>query len=204
MADSASALLPRVSGRDDAMTIPATGSTSGSLLKRPNVRSVARSALGLVVVAVTTLLSAPAAEAQAEPILSFEGRVTSVSPREMLVAAERGGVVVDVVMVDLARIPRARLVKLPKTTSSSWSALSGDQATRSSRRPSSRSAAGFRQPQRGSVRCPSHADQRPGVCPRGRLGRYGESLRTQRRIRRHRLPLYPCPGGYGRIDRVAL
>ena len=73
-------------------------------------RSIARPALGLVVVAVTTLLSAPTVEAQTtqtEPILSFEGRVTSVSPREMLVAAERGGVVVDVVMVDLARIPQS-------------------------------------------------------------------------------------------------
>ena len=89
------------------MTIPAAGSASGRLLMRRNVRSVARSAVGLVVVAVTTLLSAPAAEAQAEPILSFEGRVTSVSPREMLVAAEREGVVVDVVMVDLARIPQS-------------------------------------------------------------------------------------------------
>src|SRR5215470_6306731 len=92
MADSASALLPRVYGRDDSMTIPTT---------------IARSALGLVVVAITTLLSAPTAEAQAGPILSFEGRVTSVSPREMLVAAEREGVVVDVVMVDLARIPQS-------------------------------------------------------------------------------------------------
>jgi len=89
------------------MTIPTIGSASGRLLMRRNVRSVARSAVGLVVVAVTTLLSAPAAEAQAEPILSFEGRVTSVSPREMLVAAEREGVVVDVVMVDLARIPQS-------------------------------------------------------------------------------------------------
>ena len=89
------------------MTIPATGSASGSLPMRRGIRSIARSALGLVVVAVTTLLSAPTAEAQAEPILSFEGRVTSVSPREMLVAAEREGVVVDVVMVDLARIPQS-------------------------------------------------------------------------------------------------
>jgi len=62
---------------------------------------------GLVVVAVTTFLSAPTAEGQSEPVLSFEGRVTSVSPREMLVAAEREGVVVDVVMVDLARIPQS-------------------------------------------------------------------------------------------------
>ena len=89
------------------MTIPTAGSASGRLLMRRNVRSVARSAVGLVIVAVTTLLSAPAAEAQAEPILSFEGRVTAVSPREMLVAAEREGVVVDVVMVDLARIPQS-------------------------------------------------------------------------------------------------
>lgn len=89
------------------MTIPATGSASDSLLMRRGISSIARSALGLVVVAVSTLLSAPTAEAQAEPILSFEGRVTSVSPREMLVAAERGGVVVDVVMVDLARIPQS-------------------------------------------------------------------------------------------------
>src|SRR5262245_59832190 len=70
-------------------------------------RSVTLLALGLLVVAVTTLVLAPTAEAQPEPILSFEGRVTSVSPREMLVAAERGGVVVDVVMVDLARIPQS-------------------------------------------------------------------------------------------------
>jgi hypothetical protein len=62
---------------------------------------------GLAVVAVTTLLSAPTAEAQPEPVLTFEGRVTSVSPREMLVAAEREGVIVDVVMVDLARIPQS-------------------------------------------------------------------------------------------------
>ena len=89
------------------MTIPITGSASGSLPMRRGINSIARSALGLVVVAVTTLLSAPTAEAQAEPILSFEGRVTSVSPREMLVAAEREGVVVDVVMVDLARIPQS-------------------------------------------------------------------------------------------------
>src|SRR5262252_8886033 len=107
MADSASALLPGVCGRDDSMTIPTTRSASGSLLMRRGIRSIARSTLGLVVVAVTTLLSAQTAEAQAEPILSFEGRVTSVSPREMVVAAERGGVVVDVVMVDLARIPQS-------------------------------------------------------------------------------------------------
>lgn len=64
-------------------------------------------ALSVAAMAVAALLWAPTVEAQGEPILSFEGRVTSVSPREMLVAAERGGVVVDVVMVDLARIPQS-------------------------------------------------------------------------------------------------
>ena len=59
-----------------------------------------------------TFLWAPTVEAQGEPILTFEGRVTSVSPREMLVAAERGGVVVDVVMVDLARIPQSETRQL--------------------------------------------------------------------------------------------
>jgi len=71
------------------------------------IHAVALLALGLVVVAVTTFISALTAEAQTEPVLSFEGRVTSVSPRELLVAAEREGVVVDVVMVDLARIPQS-------------------------------------------------------------------------------------------------
>ena len=37
-----------------------------------------------------------------EPILRFEGRVTYLSPQEMLVALDTGGVV----MVDLARIPQ--------------------------------------------------------------------------------------------------
>ena len=74
---------------------------------RHGIRSTALLALGVVLVVLTMLLSASAAEAQAEPILSFEGRVTSVTPRDMLVAAERDGVVVDVVMVDLARIPQS-------------------------------------------------------------------------------------------------
>jgi len=74
---------------------------------RQAIRSTALLALGLVLVAITMLVSASGAGAQAEPILSFEGRVTSVSPREMLVAAERDGVVIDVVMVDLARIPQS-------------------------------------------------------------------------------------------------
>jgi len=72
-------------------------------------RSVPQLGFGLIVavVAFATFLWAPTVEAQGEPILTFEGRVTSVSPRDMLVAAERGGVVVDVVMVDLARIPQS-------------------------------------------------------------------------------------------------
>jgi hypothetical protein len=67
-------------------------------------RDLAVAVLGVFVVA---LLWVPTAEAQEEPLLSFEGRVTSVSPREMLVAAEREGVVIAVVMVDLARIPQS-------------------------------------------------------------------------------------------------
>jgi hypothetical protein len=73
------------------------------------VSSLALLGFGLIVAAtaVVALLGAPPAEAQGEPVLTFEGRVTSVSPREMLVAAERDGVVVDVVMIDLARIPQS-------------------------------------------------------------------------------------------------
>jgi hypothetical protein len=77
---------------------------SGAPLMPRAIRSIALLGFGLIVAA--TLLWAQTAEAQGDPILSFEGRVTSVSPREMLVAAERGGVIVDVVMVDLARIPQ--------------------------------------------------------------------------------------------------
>lgn len=78
------------------------------------MRSVRQLGFALIVaaMAVAALLWVPTVEAQGEPILSFEGRVTSVSPREMLVAAERGGVVVDVVMVDLARIPQSETRRL--------------------------------------------------------------------------------------------
>jgi hypothetical protein len=81
---------------------------SGAPLMHRAIRFIALLGFGLIVATpVAALLWAQTAEAQGEPILSFEGRVTSVSPREMLVAAERGGVVVDVVMVDLARIPQS-------------------------------------------------------------------------------------------------
>ena len=43
--------------------------------------------------------------AQEQPILRFEGRVTYVSPTEMLVALDSGGVV----MLDLARIPQGAI-----------------------------------------------------------------------------------------------
>src|SRR5262244_1031635 len=88
------------------MTIP-HASLSSLRSSRQTTAASSKLWFGLLVVAVTMLLSASTAEAQPEPILSFEGRVTSVSPREMLVAAEREGVVVDVVMVDLARIPQS-------------------------------------------------------------------------------------------------
>ena len=86
------------------MTIPYT--LLSNLRSRQTSFASSKLWFGLVV-AVTTLLSAPIGEAQPEPVLSFEGRVTAVSPREMLVAAEREGVVIDVVMVDLARIPQS-------------------------------------------------------------------------------------------------
>ena len=78
------------------------------------IRSVHQLGFGLIVAVavVSALLWAPTVEAQGEPILTFEGRVTSVSPRDMLVAAERAGVVVDVVMVDLARIPQSETRQL--------------------------------------------------------------------------------------------
>jgi hypothetical protein len=88
------------------MTIP-HASLSSLRSSRQTTSASSKLWFGLLVVAVTMLLSASTAEAQPEPILSFEGRVTSVSPREILVAAEREGVVVDVVMVDLARIPQS-------------------------------------------------------------------------------------------------
>jgi hypothetical protein len=71
------------------------------------IRSLVLLGLGLIVAPTSALLWAPAVAAQGEPILRFEGKVTSVSPGEMLVAAEREGVVVDVVMVDLVRIPQS-------------------------------------------------------------------------------------------------
>jgi hypothetical protein len=43
--------------------------------------------------------------AQEQPILRFEGRVTYVAPREMLVALDSGGVV----MLDLARMPQGEI-----------------------------------------------------------------------------------------------
>ncbi len=56
-------------------------------------------------VLAAALLWVPAAEAQDEPILRFEGRVTYASPREMLVALDSGGVV----MVDLVRIHQGEI-----------------------------------------------------------------------------------------------
>ena len=78
-----------------------SGSSSGP---RPGGRRTTRCRLvlgGLLV----ALLCASSAGAQEEPILRFEGRVTHVSPREMLVALDSGGVV----MLDLARIPQSEV-----------------------------------------------------------------------------------------------
>ena len=91
------------------MTIPPLVARAAGLLMQRGICFLALSGSGFLVAAtaVAALLCPPMAEAQGEPVLTFEGRVTSVSPREMLVAAERDGVVVDVVMIDLARIPQS-------------------------------------------------------------------------------------------------
>ena len=60
---------------------------------------------------ILTFVWASSIGAQEPPILRFEGRVTYVSPAEMLVALDSGGVV----MLDLARIPRARAVRSRRT-----------------------------------------------------------------------------------------
>ena len=68
-----------------------------AFLKR--TRSNSRFVLaGLILV----LVWASSIGAQEQPILRFGGRVTYVSPQEMLVALDSGGVV----MLDLARIPQ--------------------------------------------------------------------------------------------------
>ena len=54
---------------------------------------------------ILALVWASSIGAQEQPILRFEGRVTYVSPTEMLVALDSGGVV----MLDLARIPQGAI-----------------------------------------------------------------------------------------------
>jgi hypothetical protein len=71
-----------------------------AFLKR--TRSHSRLVLGGLILA---LVWASSIGAQEEPILRFGGRVTYVSPREMLVALDSGGVV----MLDLARIPQGAI-----------------------------------------------------------------------------------------------
>ena len=90
---------------NDLRSSPELSARHGRVMDR-GIRFVV-TLLGFGLVVAAALLWAPTVEALGEPILSFEGRVTSVSPREMLVAAEREGVVIDVVMVDLVRIPQS-------------------------------------------------------------------------------------------------
>jgi hypothetical protein len=54
---------------------------------------------------ILTLVWASSIGAQEQPVLRFEGRVTHVSPTEMLVALDSGGVL----MLDLARIPQGEI-----------------------------------------------------------------------------------------------
>lgn len=65
-------------------------------------RYVAPAFLGGLILA---LVWATPIDAQEPPILRFEGRVTYVAPREMLVALDSGGVV----MLDLTRIPQGEI-----------------------------------------------------------------------------------------------
>lgn len=58
--------------------------------------------LGVLILA---LVWASSIDAQEQPILRFEGRVTYVAPGGMLVALDSGGVV----MLDLARIPQGEI-----------------------------------------------------------------------------------------------
>jgi hypothetical protein len=71
-----------------------------ALLKR--IRSYSRFVLGGLIL---TLVWTSSIGAQEQPILRFEGRVTHVSPSEMLVALDSGGVL----MLDLARIPQGEI-----------------------------------------------------------------------------------------------
>ena len=74
-----------------------------AFLKR--TRSNSRFVLaGLILV----LVWASSIGAQEQPILRFGGRVTYVSPQEMLVALDSGGVV----MLDLARIPQGEVQRI--------------------------------------------------------------------------------------------
>ena len=65
-------------------------------------KSHSRFVLGGLILA---LVWASSIGAQEQPILRVEGRVTYVSPREMLVALDSGGVV----MLDLTRIPQGEI-----------------------------------------------------------------------------------------------
>jgi hypothetical protein len=73
---------------------------ASAFLKR--TRSHSRFVLGGLIL---TLVWASSIGAQEQPILRFEGRVTHVSPTEMLVALDSGGVVI----LDLARIPQGEI-----------------------------------------------------------------------------------------------
>jgi hypothetical protein len=66
------------------------------------IRSHAWFVLGVLILA---LVWPSSIGAQEQPILRFEGRVTYVAPREMLVALDGGGVV----MLDLARISQGEI-----------------------------------------------------------------------------------------------
>jgi len=77
-----------------------------TLLKRTSRHG--RFVLGGLILA---LLWTSSIDAQEPPILRFGGRVTYVSPQEMLVALDTGGVV----MLDLARIPQGEIRQISQS-----------------------------------------------------------------------------------------
>lgn len=70
-----------------------------------------RPGLALAAGLILAVLWVSASAAQDGPVLRFEGRVTHVGPREMLVAVDNG----PVVMLDVARIPQGEIRRIAQS-----------------------------------------------------------------------------------------
>ena len=112
--------------------------------------------------------------AQEQPILRFGGRVTYVSPQEMLVALDSGGVV----MLDLVRISQSETHQIAQNDYVTVIGSSDARAIGSLPRPSNGPARGFRQLHRGRHSLPDRARGGPedarvvrdhGTVPRGKV-----------------------------------